>query len=56
MPIRNVSLTDSLHEDQEYEAKMIALRAAIKEGEDSGIYPGDALQSVWDELGFPPRA
>lgn len=42
-------------EQQEYDAKMIALQAALQEGEDSGVFPGDAIQSVRDELGLPAR-
>jgi antitoxin ParD1/3/4 len=37
------------------EQKRAAVRAALEEGEQSGIVEGDAFASVRAELGLPPR-
>jgi antitoxin ParD1/3/4 len=42
-------------EEREYEAKLAALRAAIDEGDASGVFEGDAVASVRRELGLPSR-
>lgn len=42
-------------EEREYEAKMVALENALDEGEQSGVFPGDAFASVREELGLPLR-
>lgn len=49
------ALTLMEHEDQEYKAKLAALRAAIDEGYASGIAEGDVFAQVREELGLPPR-
>jgi putative addiction module CopG family antidote len=36
--------------------KLAALRAAIHEGYESGIFDGDAFESVYTELGWEPEA
>jgi antitoxin ParD1/3/4 len=43
-------------EEQEYEAKLTALRAAIAEGDASGIAEGDPFARVWQTLGLPPES
>ena len=40
-------------EEQQYEAKLSALRAAIDEGDSSGIAPGDVLARVRKTLKLP---
>jgi antitoxin ParD1/3/4 len=42
-------------EEQEYEAKIAALRAAIDEGDASGIAEGDVFARVRRSLGLPVR-
>jgi antitoxin ParD1/3/4 len=42
-------------EEQEYEAKMAGLRAAIEEGDRSGIARGDVFAQVRRKLKLPPR-
>lgn len=43
-------------EEQEYEAKLAGLRAAIDEGDASGIAEGDVFARVRETLHFPaPR-
>ena len=37
------------------EEKRAALRASLEEGEQSGIFEGDAFASVRSEFGLPPR-
>ncbi len=41
--------------EEEYEAKVVALRAAIQEGVDSGMAEGDVFARVRRETGLPPR-
>lgn len=43
-------------EDRTYEAKLAALRAAIDEGDASGIFEGDPFVSVREELGLAGRS
>jgi antitoxin ParD1/3/4 len=43
-------------EEREYEAKLAALRAALQEGDASGVFEGDAFASVREELNLPVRA
>jgi hypothetical protein len=38
------------HNDQQYESKLAALRAAIDEGDASGIAKGDVLRRVYKRL------
>jgi antitoxin ParD1/3/4 len=38
-----------------YEQKLATLRAAQQEGEASGVFEGDAFESVRAELGLKPR-
>lgn len=42
-------------DEQEYEAKLAALRAAIDEGFASGVFEGNPFESVRKELGLPSR-
>jgi antitoxin ParD1/3/4 len=42
-------------DEREFEAKLIALRAAIDEGAGSGVFEGDPFESVWDELDLSPK-
>jgi antitoxin ParD1/3/4 len=42
-------------EEQQYEAKLVALRAAIDEGDASGIAKGDVFARVRKIRKFPPR-
>jgi antitoxin ParD1/3/4 len=42
-------------EEQEYEAKLAALRAAIKIGDESGFVRGDVFARVRRKLNLPPR-
>ena len=49
MPTRNVDLTD----EPQYEAKLAALRAAIDEGDASGIAEGDVFARVRAALKLP---
>lgn len=42
MPIDNANLTD----EQQYDAKLAALRAAIDEGDASGVADGDVFARV----------
>jgi antitoxin ParD1/3/4 len=42
-------------EQDHYEEKMHALRAAIRQGFDSGIAEGDVFAQVREELGLRPR-
>jgi antitoxin ParD1/3/4 len=42
-------------EEQEYEAKLAALRAAIKIGDESGFVRGDVFGRVRRKLNLPPR-
>lgn len=49
-------LRRALEEQQRrYDAKMEKLRAALIEGEESGVFPGDPFASVRAELGLIPR-
>jgi hypothetical protein len=41
-------------EKQQYEAKLAALRAAIDEGDSSGIAEGDVFARVRKALNLPP--
>jgi antitoxin ParD1/3/4 len=41
------------HEDQEYDAKLAALRAAVDEGDASGIAKGDVFARVRRTLKLP---
>lgn len=43
-------------EEREYEAKLAVLRAAIDEGDASGIFEGDPFASLREELQLPPRS
>ena len=49
MPTRNINLTE---EEREYEAKLAALRAAIDEGDASGIALGNVFDRVRKTLGL----
>ena len=42
-------------EERTYEAKLAALRAAIDEGDASGIAEGDPFKRVREKLGLKPR-
>ena len=42
-------------DEQEYEAKIAALRVAIEEGAASGVFEGDPFESVRKELDLPHR-
>ena len=42
-------------EEQQYEAKLAALRAAIDEGDASGIAEGNVFERVRETLNFPSR-
>ena len=63
MPTRNVNLTGEIDhfvlskvESGRYEnAKLAALRAAIDEGDDSGIADSDPFKRVRKKLGLKPR-
>jgi hypothetical protein len=44
-----------LPEDQEYEAKLAALRIAIDEGDASGIAEGDVFARVRKTLDLPSK-
>ena len=41
------------HEEQQYEAKLAGLRAAIDEGEASGVAEGDVFARVREALHLP---
>jgi antitoxin ParD1/3/4 len=43
-------------EVREYEAKLAALRAALQEGDASGVFEGDAFASVREGQKLPARA
>jgi antitoxin ParD1/3/4 len=43
------------HEEQEFEAKLLALRAAIDEGEASGVAEGNPFERVRASLGLPRK-
>lgn len=43
-------------EEREYEAKLDALRAAIDEGDSSGVAAGNVFTRVRKTLGIPKRA
>ncbi len=43
-------------EEQEYEAKLTALRAAIDEGDASGVAEGDVFGRVRKTLGLPAKS
>jgi antitoxin ParD1/3/4 len=49
MPIDNVNFTD----DQQYDAELAALRAAIDEGDASGVAEGDVFARVREALNLP---
>jgi hypothetical protein len=56
MPTRNVNLTEEYdREEQRYEAKLAALRAAIDEGDASGVSEGDPLERTIEALNLPTR-
>jgi len=42
-------------EEQQYEAKLAALRTAIDEGDASGVAEGDVVARVRETLGLPPK-
>jgi antitoxin ParD1/3/4 len=42
-------------EERTYEAKLTALRAAIDEGDASGIAEGDPFQRIRKKIGLKPR-
>jgi antitoxin ParD1/3/4 len=42
-------------DEQEFQAKLGALRAAIDEGDSSGFATGDAFARIRKKLNFPPR-
>ena len=42
-------------EEQQYEAKLSALRAAIDAGDASGVAEGDVVARVRETLGLPPK-
>ena len=42
-------------EEQEHEARLVALRAAIDEGDASGVAEGDVFADLRKEFGMPPR-
>jgi antitoxin ParD1/3/4 len=42
-------------EEQQYEAKLTALRAAVDEGDASGVAEGDVVARVRETLGLPPK-
>ena len=42
-------------EEQQYEAKLGALRAAVDEGYASGVAEGDVVVRVRETLGLPPK-
>ena len=42
------------YEEQQYEAKVTALRAAIDEGDASGVAEGNAFARVREQLNLPP--
>lgn len=42
-------------EEREYEAKLVALRAAVDEGDASGIATGDSFARVRKRLNLPAR-
>jgi len=44
----------AMKDDLEYERKLAALRAAIKEGDDSGIAPPGSFDRVRAKFGLPP--
>lgn len=50
MPDRNVDLTDA---SNQYEARLVALRAAVDEGDASGIADGDVFARVRNALNIP---
>ena len=39
--------------DQQYQAKLAALRAAINEGDASALAEGDVFARVWEALNLP---
>jgi hypothetical protein len=49
------SARDLLEERERDEAKLAALRAAIEEGEASGVAEGDPVARVRSRLGLPQR-
>ncbi len=49
MPTDNVNLTD----EQQYDTKLAALRAAIDEGDASGVSEGDVFARVREALNLP---
>jgi hypothetical protein len=56
MPTRNVNLTEEYdREEQRYEAKLAALRAAIDEGDASGVSEGDPFERTIEALNLPTR-
>ena len=46
------ALQNMEREEREYETKLAALENALDEGEQSGVFPGDAFASVREELGL----
>ena len=42
-------------DEMEYEAKLAVLRAAIEEGDVSGVAEGDPFEYVREKLRLPPR-
>jgi antitoxin ParD1/3/4 len=42
-------------EEQQYEAKLAALRAAVDEGDSSGVAEGDVVARARETLGLPPK-
>jgi len=42
-------------EEQEHEARLVALRAAIAEGDASGLAEGDVFAELREEFGLPQR-
>ena len=54
MPTRNVNLTDELdREERTHAAKLAVLRAAINDGDASGIAGGDVVQRIRERLSLP---
>jgi antitoxin ParD1/3/4 len=43
------------HEEQEYEEKLIVLRAAIKHGIESGVAEGDVMARIRKKLKLPAK-
>lgn len=48
-------IRDLVRRDQEGNAKQRALKQAIQEGLDSGVYEGDAFADVREKLGQTPQ-